>query len=204
MPAVLLIACAGPRVVPDRPVRPDAAAREFSAEMTTTRPDATYSEKLYVGNGRVRLDSSGSEHLVIILHDFDHRTTTFLVPEQLADFHLPDLDPDALRPEGYFAGDGGSPCAPEKKLLRCERIGESQLGTFETAEWRIEEGPADHKTSTHLWIDKATRVKVKAVSTGAKTLTTEITRLSMGHQPDGLFEVPADYVLHMQAREAPH
>lgn len=198
--SLVAVACAGGRVVPDRPARPDASAREFTANVRVTRPDATYEERLYVGNGGTRSESASSGEEVVVLHHFDRKTTIFLVTSQQAALQMPELDPEAPRPDDYLAATDGRPCAAAHST--CERVGEAQVGPFQTVEWRVEEGTGAARLSRRIWVDQATRVKVKTVTTGAKTETTEFLDLQMGHQPDGLFAVPDGYLM-MRATKAP-
>lgn len=191
---LLTLACAGRRVIPDRPLRPDAAAREFTAHTRITTPEYTVEEKLYVGNGRTRSDSVGRTEEIVTLNDFERRTTLFLVTSVKTGLQMPELVPaDEPTPDEYLAAADGRPCRTVHTL--CERVGEARVGPFQTVEWRIEEGREATQLSRRIWVDQATRVIVKTVTTGSKTETVEFLDLQMGHQPDALFVVPEGYLI---------
>jgi hypothetical protein len=174
-------------------------SQDFSAEVAYDLPTAsdasshaaapttTTSSKLYLSKEKMRLDSAGVRHTVLLI-DFASHESTAIFPEQKAYQVL------AAGPPQYFrVTDADNACPDWRKAvgrdIACERLGDETVAGRKTVKYLNRSvGPGGSATS--VWIDRTLKfvVKWRDADGGA-----ELHNIHEGPQAADLFVVPPGY-----------
>jgi hypothetical protein len=171
-----------------------AFAQQFSADMISSGGGSHAPSKLYVANGKIRMEPAGGKGSIII--DSAAGTAVVLVPAQklvidakqmgASSRFMAPLDPDNPCPQWEKIAHDADPS--EGGAWTCKRIGPETVNGRATVKF---EATSPKGEQDFGWIDRRLKFVVKSQS--AKGEGMELQNIQEGAQPASLFEIPADY-----------
>jgi len=184
-----------------------AKGPEFSADMLINQTTGqTQVEKLYVGNGRARLDratqAGETGRISSLIMDFDHQFLYLLLPQDK--MYLQVLGSSGIL--FYTGANLFRPQTPDNACsdwipeadrrgvtLRCKQVGEETINGRPVKKWDAEATNGAHGS---LWYDSNLNFVVKVVRVSKEGIQSgfELQNIKVGTQPPDLFEIPNDYV----------
>jgi outer membrane lipoprotein-sorting protein len=172
-----------------------ALAQQFSADLVAdlSRPGGSVAQKIYVSNGRVRIESPGAG---VIIVDGPAHTSYMLMPEQKM---YVDERRGAELATVFAPADPENPCPEWQRLVRstkggpgwsCHRVGTDTVNGRETVKFQAEAD--DNSNKGFVWIDPKLKFMVKTETADGRSKM-ELRNIREGAQPPELFVIPADY-----------
>lgn len=173
-----------------------ALAQQFSADLVAdlNRPGGSVAQKIFVSNGRVRIESPGAGAIIV---DGSAHTSYMLMPEQKM---FVDERRGAALAAVFAPADPENPCPEWQKLAHgaqgggpgwsCYRVGTDTVNGRDTVKFQAEAD--DHSNKGYVWIDRRLKFIVKTETADGKA-SMELKNIREGAQPPDLFTVPADY-----------
>jgi hypothetical protein len=177
------------------------ALPQFSADVVNPRGTL---DKLYVGAGKIRVESSQGQQVFIGIVDLTTQNVLVLDPSQktyreakspgmAATFRLlQPIDPGNPCPQLLQIIRGASP-GTRLKLLECKNVGGETVNGRNTVKWvgTTQEPPAPPRTG-YVWIDPSLHFILRAQDADGSGLF-ELRDIKEGPQPANLFEIPPGY-----------
>jgi hypothetical protein len=187
-----------------------AAAQEFSADQVVHDPTGRIlKSKMYMSHGKVRIedrdDTTGKNpnawDASITIADLARGVVYQLIPNKkvyieqsgamvrrkLTEFQISG-DPCAIQVQSSTAA--AAHPVPGQDGPKCAKLGSEVINGRTTDKWEITAKLGGQVFNGHVWIDTHFHVPMKSEAEGAES---ELQNLREGPQPDGLFEIPADY-----------
>ena len=176
-----------------------SALPQFSADVANPRGTL---DKLYVGPGKVRVESSQGQQSFIFIVDLKTQIALALDPSQKT-FREANMPGMAALFRLLQPIDPGNPCpqllqisrgaSPGTKLLDCKSIGGEPVNGRTAVKWvgTTQALPAPARTG-YFWIDPALHFIVRAQDADGSGLF-ELRNIKEGPQPASLFEIPPGY-----------
>jgi hypothetical protein len=174
------------------------AAQDFSADVLYLSADAANMgsgvasspahnpSKLYVSEGKMRLETRGPDGAVLIVNEEKEGTFALFPAKKQYEFL------DGGLSEYFRVGDAEKACPDWEKAaaqkVRCERVGDETVNGRNTVKYRNTRG-SDVAISS-VWIDVATKFVVKWEGGGTAV---ELRNIVEGKQASDLFLLPLDY-----------
>jgi hypothetical protein len=153
------------------------SAFDFSADVVSTAKGNSFTGKIYVSNDKIRMEAAG----VTTITRMDKKVAWIIMPAQNMYMEQP-MDPDSV------AG------AAEKMPGELSRtlIGPDTADGKPVDKYRVTYTSKQGETSILQWIDPAINIPLKTAAEDG-SWTVEYKNLTVGAQPDDLFNVPAEY-----------
>jgi hypothetical protein len=178
-----------------------AAAQQFSADFVNTgAANAQGPRKIYVANGKVRMESAGDRAMPgFVISDANAKTAYMVIPQQKAYMEVTRM---AMMTQAFMPVDPNDPCPQWKKIgdaarnggpdqsagWTCKRVGSEAVGGRATIKYEVASPKGERMYS---WVDPKLRFTVKANDASGHGI--ELRNIVEGPQPAGLFVIPADY-----------
>jgi len=156
------------------------AANDFSADVTSTSITGFFQGKIFVTNGKIRIETPESTAITRI----DEKVVWLLMPVEKMYMEVP---MDENMGGNIVAGSDKVPGELGRKLLGKERIG----GKL-TKKYRITYATAGVEGVIFSWIDAGTGIPVRTAAED-ESWVYEYKNLNPGMQPRKLFEIPHGY-----------
>jgi hypothetical protein len=168
-----------------------AFAQQFSADMINNSNGATNRQKLYVADGKIRMESAEGKGIALI-SDPSHNTVYMLNAEQKIYVDMAAMSKLTALLEPENADD---PCPQWRKLSgdqatgawKCEKLGPDTLNGRKVVKYA---GTSSKGETGNVWID--THLKFVVKTEGPKA-SMELQNIKEGPQTASLFAVPAGY-----------
>ncbi len=170
---------------------PSAFAQQFSADMVNVSGENTNRQKLYVADGKIRMEPPQAQGVALI-SDPAHNTV-FMINSRLkvyVDMAAMSRITALLEPT-----DVDNPCPQWRKLSgdptssewACEKLGPDTVNGRKVVKYA---GTSSKGEKGNIWLD--THLKFVVKTAGPKA-SMELQNIKEGPQPASLFAVPADY-----------
>ncbi len=172
-----------------------AMAQQFSADLVAdTAHDKQLAQKIYVANGRVRIETAGAGALIV--DGAAHRSYMLIAKQKI----YMEMRRGAEMAAVFAPADPENPCPEWQKMARsakaasdgwsCHRIGSETVNGRSTVKFEAE--AADHSKKGYVWIDPTLKFIVRTAEADGKA-SMELKNIKEGTQPADLFVIPADY-----------
>ncbi len=152
-------------------------AVDFSADMVSTTNEGTFKGKIYVSKDRVRMEVPQS----VTITRMDKKVLWILMPAEKMYMEQP------FDPRNIVVATEKVPGEIERKL-----IGKESVNGKMTDKYSVVSEVDGMKESVFQWIDPASKIPIKTMAQDG-SWTMEYQNMSMGSEPDSLFEIPAGY-----------
>jgi hypothetical protein len=154
-----------------------AWAQEFSADIISTTAAGTYSGKIFVAKDKVRTEMAGA----VTITRMDKNVIWILMSEKNMYLEQP-LNPSS------------APAVAETVHGEIERtlLGEETIDGKKTNKYKVTYNAGGKEQSIFQWIDVSSKIPLKAVAEDG-SWSFEYKNLTLGVQPESLFEIPAGY-----------
>jgi hypothetical protein len=150
--------------------RAEIAGAQFSADMISTGPDnQVVSGRMYVGDGRVRMEMTQQGRQIVRISDQNRRIEWVLFPDQQT--YLERGAPPGEAPAAPLAAPSAEtdPCAGLPGMT-CRRVGEEQVGGRAAVKWEMQ---MTHEGKTLIgaqWIDVQRGLPLKHLMPNGDTM----------------------------------
>lgn len=178
-----------------------ARAQQFSAEMVMGGASSSNvpPSKIYVSDGKVRLETERAGHSSTILIDAHANTFYILLAEQKSYIDANGGGPMSRMSQAFMPIDPDNACpqleAMAKQMKKdaaddftCKRVGSEAVNGRDAAKYQ---GTKANGEVAYAWID--TKLKYLIKSQDQKGVGVQFRNIQEGAQPASLFEIPADY-----------
>ena len=154
--------------------RVEAAGAEFSAEMERRGPDGEVSAgKMYVGDGRTRMEMSQQGRGVIRISDQNRGMEWILFPDEQS--YLERGAPPGAKPAAPPAEPSAetSPCAAIPEMT-CRRVGVEDVNGRPAVKWEMTMAQQGQTLTGAQWLDQARGIPLKSVAPNGQTMELKV------------------------------
>ncbi|HUB97515.1 MAG TPA: hypothetical protein VL993_16450 [Stellaceae bacterium] len=168
-----------------------AAAQQFSADIVSTGMPGAGPSKIYVSDGKLRMESGHGT----MLADAKANTAYMLMPQQKM---YMDMGEHGNFAEMFMPTNVDDPCPEWQKAARaaqpdaaawtCSRVGDDTVGGRSVVKYQA---AANDGITHYAWLDPKLRIIIKTQDSNGNSM--ELQNIKEGAQPATLFVLPADY-----------
>jgi hypothetical protein len=154
-----------------------AFAEDFSADILTRNEAGAFQGKVYVAKSKIRMEMAGAVNITRL----DKNTSWMLMPDQKKYMDLPmDL-------QNVVAGQDKMPGEMQREL-----VGQETIEGRKADKYRIVYSSKGQKQVIYTWLLSDINMPVRTQAEDNSWMM-EYRNISVGSQPDELFEIPAGY-----------